>query len=163
MNLRRRTGSSQTGHGHDRHAAWTRLVRIYSILTVGLVGCDTVVNNNKPYDYSIEQQQGCFCPQMGIWVRLFVKADTIAEAVRISDNVRLSYAERQSYRTIGGLFDVVNRLDTAGFDIRIDFDSLYRYPTYIYFSPKPVRHGDTVQVIYDAQMSYTTRNYIKLN
>jgi hypothetical protein len=126
-------------------------------------GCDTSVNQNNSHDYTIEQQLGCFCPQGGVWVKLYVKADTIAEAVTISTNSHLSYEERKSYKTIKGLFEVISQIDTATYNVKISIDSVNNYPSYLYFNPKPIVHGDTVQIIEDAQMTYTTKNYNKLN
>ena len=132
-------------------------------IAIAFCSCDTSVNNNNSYDYSVEQNLGCFCPQGGVWVKIYAKADTVAEAVTISDNNPLSYQERMRYKTIKGLFEVISQLDTSVYDVRVAFDSLNNYPSYLYFNPKPVVHGDTVQVIVDAQMSYSTRSYIKLN
>jgi hypothetical protein len=134
----------------------------FLITTIILGGCDTPIDKNNSYDYSIEQQMGCFCPLGGVWVKLFVSADTIADAINLSDNSRIAYEERRSYKSIKGLFDVISRIDTATNDARIIIDSVYNYPSFIYFNPKPIVHGDTVWTIADAQMSYTTRNYIRL-
>jgi hypothetical protein len=131
--------------------------------TIAFCGCDTSVNDSNSYDYSVEQKLGCFCPHGGVWVKLSVRADTVADAITISDNNRLSYQEARRYKSIKGLFEVISEIDTARYDVRTTFDSLNNYPSYIYFNPKPIVHGDTVQAIFDAQMSYTTRNYIKLN
>ncbi len=133
------------------------------IVTIGLllVGCDAGVNQNDSYDYSIEQQMGCFCPQGGQWVRLFVRADTIAHAIYLSTGLTLSYEEWRPYRTITGLFHEISLHDTSGYNVRVEFDSTHAYPTFVYFNPKPVVHGDTISTIMDAQVSYTTRNYVR--
>jgi hypothetical protein len=131
--------------------------------TFAWCGCDTPVNENSSYDYSVEQQIGCFCPNAGVWVKLFVKADTIADAVTMPDNIHLSYEERRPFRTIKGLQELIPQIDTGKYDVKITMDSAYNYPSYIYFTPKAVRHGDTVQVVTDAQMVYTTKNFVKLH
>jgi hypothetical protein len=133
------------------------------IITIVLCGCDATVNENNSYDYSIEQQMNCFCPQSSVWVKLFVKADTVADAIRISDNIHLSYGDRKPYKSIKGLLDEVARLNTGTYNVIITMDSVNNYPSYLYFNPNPVANGDTVQAILDAQWSYTTKNYIKLN
>ncbi len=137
-------------------------VLYFLIATTILSGCDNPIDQSNSYDYSIEQKTGCFCPLGGIWVKLFVRVDTIADAINLSDNSRLAYEERRSYKSIKGLFDVTSRIDTAKYDVRIIIDSMYNYPSYIFFNPKPIVHGDTVLITADAQMSYTTRNYVKL-
>lgn len=133
------------------------------IFLVLLNGCDNILDENNSYDYSLEQQMGCFCPQGGIWVKLFVKADTVSKAIRISDNSLLSYNEFRFYKSIKGLFDEISQRDTSTYDVEINMDSINNYPTYVYFNPKPIVNGDTVQVISDAQLSYTTKNYSKSN
>ena len=60
-------------------------------IAILLIGCDSVVNENNSFDYSIEQMRHCFCTQSGTWVKLYVEADTIAAAFRLSDNKNLSY------------------------------------------------------------------------
>jgi hypothetical protein len=42
-------------------------------------------------------------------------------------------------------------------------DSENTGPSYIYFNPYPINVGDTVAIIYVAQWSYTTKNYIQYN
>lgn len=132
-------------------------------LTIAVCGCDNSTSVNTPYDYSIEQQLGCFCPQWGIWVKLYVRADTVADAIAISDNGHLSYEQRKPYKSIKGLFEQLAQIDTALYDVKVTIDSTNNYPTYLYFNPKPVIHGDTTQIIKDAQMVYTTKNFAKLN
>lgn len=95
--------------------------------------------------------------------KLFVKADTIANAVDISSGSYLTYARWKPYRSIRDLFDEISRRDTSVYIVRVVLDSTYNYPTFVYFNPKPVVHGDTVITVTDAQLSYTTRNYQKLN
>ena len=127
-----------------------------------LNGCDTIVDENSSYDYSIEQEMGCFCPQGGTWVKLFVKADSVSKAIRISDWYNLSYNEFRYYKSIKGLFDQISDIDTSKYDLKVIMDSKDNYPAYVYFNPKPiVVSGDTVAIAVDGQLSYTTRNYSK--
>lgn len=128
-----------------------------------VIGCENSVDSNNSYDYSIEQRRDCFCPRAGVWVKLFVKADTIASAIYIEDNSPLSYEEKQPYRTIKGLFDEISLIDTSFGNVEVIMDSVNNYPSYIYFGPKPIIQGDTVIITEDAQFSYTTKNYRKLN
>ena len=103
---------------------------------------------------------GCFCPQAGTWVKLFVRADSVSKAIRISDMHHLSYNEFRYYKSIKGLFNEIALRDTARYEVEVVMDSKNNYPAYVYFNPKPtIVSGDTVMVIKDAQLSYTTRNF----
>ena len=131
-------------------------------LTVLLGSCDTPFVENDMYDYSVDQQMGCFCPQAEVWVRLFVRADTIALATNISTGSHLAYQQWSLYRTVKGLFDEIAMIDTSMFDVVVVMDSTYNYPSYAHFAPKPIVHGDTALVVDDAQWSYSTRNFVRL-
>lgn len=133
-----------------------------SILIV-FIGCDISKNENNSFDYSIEQQRNCFCPQAGVWVKLFINADTVTDAIRLSDNDHLTYAQRKPYKSIKELFDLIARFDSTTYNLTIKIDSVNNYPSYIYFNPNPLFNGDTAVFISDAQWSYTTRNYVRLN
>ena len=135
---------------------------ILSVMFI-LYGCNILQDEYNSYDYSIEQRRDCFCPQAGIWVKLFVKADTVSTAIRISDNYILSYNEFRRYKSINELFDEIALRDTARYEVKIEMDLKNNYPAYVYFNPKPIVNGDTVQVIFDAQLAFITRNYNKLN
>ena len=128
-----------------------------------LSGCDTIVDENNSYDYTIEQKMDCFCPQANAWVKLYVNADTVSSAVRLSDNHFLNYNEFRYYKSIKGLFDQISEIDTSKYELEVIMDSKNNYPAYVYYNPKPiVVPGDTVvAVISDGQLSYTTRNYSK--
>ena len=106
----------------------------YFLITFVLLiyGCDDSVDSIETYDYSIEQQMGCFCSQGGVWVRLFVKADTVAYAFRISDNELLDYNDYKSYKSIRGLFDLISQTDTNSYVLDYEMDSVYNFPSYIY-------------------------------
>lgn len=135
----------------------------FLLTTFFVIGCENSIDSINSYDYSIEQRRDCFCPRAGVWVRLFVKSDTIASAIYVENNSPLSYEEKQSYRTIKGLFDEISSIDTSFWNVEIIMDSVNNYPSYIYFSPKPIIQGDTIGIYADALFKYTTRNYIKLN
>lgn len=129
------------------------------VILIGLSGCQVGVNEEAAYDYSIEQQRMCFCPQAGGWVRLYIRADSVADAVRISDHYHLNEWERKPYKSIKELFDTVAQLDTLDYQVIIRVDPVYNFPSYIYVNPNPVINDDTVVVISDAQWSYATKNY----
>ena len=128
-----------------------------------LYGCDTLLDENNLYDYSIEQQMGCYCPQGGIWVKLYISSDTVSSALRISDKRELPHNEFSYYKPIKGLLDIISETDTSEYDLIVEFDSLKNYPSFVYINPKPIIVNDsTIVIIEDAQIVYTTRNYIKL-
>ncbi len=126
-------------------------------------GCDTLVDESNSYDYSMEQRMDCFCSQAGIWVKLFIRADTISNAVRISDNKQLTYDEFKYYKSINGLFDLISETDTSTHQLIVTINSEDNYPSFLYIDLKPIVINDsTIVTVADAQISYTTNNYIKL-
>jgi len=135
---------------------------LYLAITIVLVFCDAPGNAKDQYDYSIEQELGCFCPQGGKWVKLFVAADTIAAAQDLASGSQLSNLEWMPYKTVKGLFEEISNHDTSIFEIRITMDTIFNYPSYLYFNPKTIVHGDTAISMEDAQLAYTTRNFIYL-
>ncbi|MCL4539461.1 MAG: DUF6174 domain-containing protein [Bacteroidetes bacterium] len=141
-----------------------KLVRVAAFLAVMLPGCskDAAVNVNPRYDYSIDQARYCFCPNGGKAVRLFVVADTIADAVWLSDGSHVSHGDWGAYRTIKGLYQEMSRWDTSAVAINVTYDSVYHYPALLSISPKPVVTPDSiVTVISDAEVAYKTYNYIR--
>jgi hypothetical protein len=126
-------------------------------------GCDTLVDESNSYDYSMEQRMDCFCSRAGIWVKLFIRADTISNAVRISDNKQLTYDEFKYYKSINGLFDLISETDTSTHQLIVTINSEDNYPSFLYIDLKPIVINDsTIVTVADAQISYTTNNYIKL-
>lgn len=126
-------------------------------------GCDNLVDESNSYDYSLEQNMGCFCEQGGIWVKLFISADTVSNVVHISDNRELTYNEFKLYKSIKGLFNKIAETDTNTYELIVTFNSDKNYPSFIFIDLKPIVINDiTIVTIADAQLSYTTRNYIKL-
>ncbi|QQS36426.1 MAG: hypothetical protein IPM56_00275 [Ignavibacteriales bacterium] len=135
---------------------------IYFLALVFLISsCDTSIDVEEQFDYTIEQQMGCFCPQGGVWLKLYVVNDTISKAIRLSDNTILSYDEFKFHKSIKGLFNQIAVTDTSKFDLVVTMDPTNLYPSYLYYNPKPVVNGDTVIIIEDAQQSFTTRKLIK--
>ncbi len=120
---------------------------------LALIGCDTVVDENNNYDYSIEQKIGCYCLQGGVWVKLFITADTVSSVIRLSDNYKLNYSEFWLYKSIKELQNEIAETDTNEYTVIIEYDPNNIYPSFFYKEPK-----NTV----DAQISYTTQNYVKL-
>ena len=129
-----------------------------------LIGCDSIVNQNSNYDYSIEQKVGCFyCPESGEWVKLFIDADTIAAAFRILDNYKLPNDEIRNFKSIKGLFNAIAETDTNKYILMVKYNLENNYPSFLYLEPKPIIVNDTTTVIIeDAQIAYYTQNYIKL-
>ncbi len=132
------------------------------IFFIFLVGCESVLDDPTFYDYSIEQRMDCFCPQARVWVKLFVKADTVATAIRSSDKHRLEYDEFKYYKSATELFDLINTTDTTLNYLNYTIDSVNNYPSYIFINPKPIIINDTtIIIVSDAEVSYTTKNYNK--
>jgi hypothetical protein len=142
-------------------------MKLYIVLClVPVAGCaenDGIVSVYRRIDYSIEQSRSCFCPQGGQSVKLFVAADTIADAIWLPNNNHLSYNERQRYRTIKGLYEEIERWDTSStFRVDAEYDPVYHFPSSIHIYPRHVIINDTVVgAIFDADISYITWNYTK--
>jgi hypothetical protein len=136
---------------------------LYSVIISGCTKTDTFINASNPFDYSIEQSRSCFCPQSGESVKLFVIADTIADAVWLSNNTHLSYDERQRFRTIKGLFAEIGQWDSSSsFQVSITIDSIDHFPSRVSIYPKPIIENDTLRgIILDASILDTTWNYAK--
>ncbi|MFZ0454567.1 MAG: DUF6174 domain-containing protein [Ignavibacteriaceae bacterium] len=134
----------------------------FTVIYIVFSGCnENSISENESIDYSIDQKLICFCPHANMMVRLYVRADTIADAIDISKRIRLPKAEWNRYRTIKGLFEEISSLDTSIFAVKVSYDPVYHYPAYISANPKPIYINDTtIQVITDAGFSYTTSNYI---
>lgn len=135
----------------------------FIVIIFFLTGCDNSVDFNEQYDYTIEQQMVCSCPQGGVWLKLFVEQDTVSKAIRVSDNQIIPYEEYRFHKSIKDLFNQIAQIDTSTYEMQITMDPSNTYPSYLYYNPKPIVNGDTVLVIVDADISYLTRNYIKLN
>lgn len=136
------------------------------ILVAGIIffacGKNEITNQYSNYDYSIEQKLSCFCPYSNTQVKLFVMADTISNVIKLSDNTQLPKDLWGRYKTIKELFDLIARLDTSTYDLKIEMDKSNKYPAFLSALPKPKIINDTlVQVISDMSYSYTTSNYLR--
>jgi hypothetical protein len=130
-----------------------------------LCGCsenDFVANDNYKYDYSIEQSRSCFCPHSSEKIKLFVRADTIADAILLTDNSHLSNVAWEPYRTIKGLFNEIAYWDSVRFKVSVSYDRVYHYPSIISVDPKPFRVNDsTISVMTDVGFTIQTQNFVK--
>lgn len=134
---------------------------IVVLLTV--ISCDTVNDEYNNYDYSIEQKMDCFCTQGGVWVKLYITADTVAAATRISDNYKLEYSNFWYYKSIKDLYNEIEETDTNDYNLIVEYDA-NNYPSYLFKEPKPIVIDDTTTIsIADGQIAFTTKNYIKLD
>ena len=142
---------------------YKHIIILFTSVSIILLGCkENSISGNESIDYSIDQKLSCFCPYGDMTVRLFVKADTISDAIDISKGIHLSRSEWNRYKTIKGLFEEISSLDTSIFIVKVSYDPVYHYPAYISANPKPVYVNDTiVQVIMDAGFSYSTNNYVR--
>jgi hypothetical protein len=137
-----------------------------SLLLIGCHKNDNILGIDDAYDYSIDQSISCFCPGDQEPVRIFVRSDSIVDAIAISTKNHLNICERRSYRTIRGLLAEIERWksDTSLFQVFIEYDSVYNYPSVVSVYPKPVIINDTiVAIINDAGISYRSWNFIGHN
>ena len=139
------------------------LICFFAALFFLFNSCDTIiVDESNSYDYSMEQRMDCFCSQTGIWVKLFIKADTVSNAVRVSDNNQLSYDDFKYYKSIKGLFDTITETDTTVYNLVVTYNSEINYPSYIYLNPKPFVTDSITWIIADAELAYSTKSYVRL-
>jgi Family of unknown function (DUF6174) len=134
----------------------------FALISFVFAGCENSVTENEPVDYSIDQRLSCFCPNSDKNVRLYIRADSIADAVDISKKIHLPKDEWGRYKTIKGLFDEISLLDSSVFTVEVSYDPIYQFPSLINAYPKPIHVNDSiVQIIMDAGFSYSTSNYVK--
>jgi hypothetical protein len=90
------------------------------------------------HDYTIDQKRSCYCPQGGELVRITVRSDTVAQAIRVSDTVVVTYP---FYLTIDSLFAIIRNSRTDSLVIR--YNNQYGYPEYLDVNPQlhPVDSG----------------------
>ena len=139
---------------------------VYYLLGISILfnSCDNPVEEVISYDYSIEQKMDCFCSQAGVFVKLFITADTVSNALRVSDNQQLSYNEFKYYKSINDLYNLIAATDTNEYILIVTQNNEDNFPSYVYVDLKPIKINDTTFVsVSDADYSYTTRNYVKFN
>jgi hypothetical protein len=140
----------------------TLIISLIVVLFI-VTSCDTVNDEYNNYDYSIEQKMDCYCTQGGVWVKLYITADTVSAAARISDNYKLEYSNFWYYKSIKDLYNEIEETDTNDYNLIVEYDA-NNYPSYLFKEPKPIVINDTTTIsIADGQIAFTTKNYIKLN
>ena len=118
---------------------YKHIIILFTSVCIILLGCkENSISGNESVDYSIDQKLSCFCPNSGVTVRLFVRADTIADAVDLSNKIHLPKNEWERYKTIKGLFEEISILDTSVFTVKVSYDPVYHYPSFLSVNPKPV-------------------------
>ncbi len=90
------------------------------------------------HNYTVDQKAACFCVSSGELVRITVRNDTIASAVRISDSTVMLAS---FYRSIDSLFAIVK--NPHGDSLVVRYNSQYGYPEYLDINPQlhPVDGG----------------------
>jgi len=136
-------------------------ISLLSVLILLSFSCETPIYDEL-FDYTIEQRIECFCPNVGVWVKLYVESDTVASAYLLSNSQPLNYESFKFYKSIKELFELISEIDTTQYVLRYNIDSIYNYPSYIYIDLKPVIIGNDTFYNADTQSIYFTRNYTKL-
>ncbi len=109
---------------------------IFMIVVIGCSKKDNIVDSIQKFDYSIDQKVSCNCPEVAD-ARIFIVADTIGDAISLSDGLHIPHQYWESYRTIKGLHEFISKCDTSLFNIEVEYDSLQFYPSLIAMYPKP--------------------------
>jgi hypothetical protein len=114
---------------------------------------DNAIGINQKFDYSIEQTPYCITPLANDKARIFVIADTICNAISLSTNKQLPYSEWDRFKTIKALYNFLALWDTSYYNVNVQYDPQYGYPSMISINSKPPLYVETI--------GYETKNYIK--
>jgi len=86
--------------------------------------------------YTIEQIRSCFCAKAGTVFQVVVKGNVIVDVIDPSTKSSLPAAERQWFKTVDQLFDIVHSVDTATVAaFHVEYDLRYGYPKNLYVDP----------------------------
>ena len=129
---------------------------LLTVITLLLSSCKNNLSpeNNIPYDYSIDQVKFWADQYSGKPVRVYSKADTIADLRWISDSSQLPIYLWRDYRTLKGLSDEAGKWDTVDYVIVDTLDPVYHYPRYLSVHAKIVLPGG-------AAFTFVTSNIVQ--
>jgi len=86
--------------------------------------------------YTIEQIRSCFCAKAGSVFQVVVKGDVIVDVIDPATKTSLPTAERQWFKTVDELFNIVHNVDTATVAaFHVEYDLRYGYPKNLYVDP----------------------------
>ena len=86
--------------------------------------------------YTIEQIRSCFCARAGTVYQVVVKGNVIVDVIDPATKTSLPASERQWFKTVDQLFDIVRSVDTATVAaFQVDYDQRYGYPKNLYVDP----------------------------
>ena len=116
---------------------------LFTLIILLLSSCKNNLSpdNNTTYDYSIDQVKSWADQNSGRAVRVYSKADTIADLRWISDSSQLPVYLWSDYRTLKGLSNEVGKWDTANYIIVDTLDPVYHYPRFLSVHAKIVLPG----------------------
>ena len=104
-------------------------------------------------DYSYDVRRVCFCP-FREGVRLTVMGGALTGATDLETEEILEPDEVQWYRTIDGLFDLLeDAYDRDAHQVRVDFDDERGYPTEIFI--------DYSEMIADEELGFTLLSEVR--
>jgi len=86
--------------------------------------------------YTIEQILDCFCPYGGIPIKVNVRNSQVFKVYQAGNGFRLPDAYWGQFRTIDGLFDVVDSVNPDSVSVfNVSYDARYGFPTIIFVDP----------------------------
>jgi hypothetical protein len=123
------------------------IIPIALIILFGSCKDNVSPNNSSVYDYSIDQVKYWVDQYSGQGVRVYSKADTIADLRWLSDNTQVPLYLWNNYRTMKGLSEEIGKWDTANFIIVDTLDGVYHYLRYLSIRSKVILPGSASFVL----------------
>jgi len=100
-------------------------------------------------DYTIEQEQLCFCPPPHGYIRLVIRDNKVVEGFK-NDGMALTTDELQWRKTVDELFDWIEEAQSMNpRTLDVEYDSKYGYPTRIVY--------DQSEFMADEEVTYSLR------
>ncbi len=106
-------------------------------------------------DYFYDVRLVCFCPSR-LGVQVSVLGNQVAAVIDLDTGTTLDATEAQLYRTIDGLFDVLeDAYERDAYDVDVDFDPARGYPTRIFI--------DYLENVIDEELGYTLLGEVQVS
>lgn len=93
------------------------------------------------HNYTLEQVRQCFCINGGQKMKVIVRADTVMQVIRLSDNTELNPSESKWYLTVDSLFSIIRH--STKDSLVVTYSNKYGYPEKLDINPQlhPVDGG----------------------
>jgi hypothetical protein len=97
--------------------------------------------SSNVHSYTIDQVRMCYCMNAGQTVRITVRADTVAQVVRLSDTTIIPTPSSSWYLTVDSLFGIIQ--NGKNDSVVVQYNAQYGYPESLDINPQqhPVDGG----------------------